>query len=41
MEAQRVGAGSGDWQVAADGGPVRLKSFPAITSEHYRLYHDV
>jgi DUF1680 family protein len=41
LAAQQVGKTSLDWQVATDGGAVRLKSFPAITSEHYRLYHDV
>jgi hypothetical protein len=41
MAAQRTGSESGDWEVAADTGKVRLKPFAAITSEHYRLYHEV
>jgi DUF1680 family protein len=41
MTAQRVGPESNDWYVVADGVKVRLKTFPAITNEHYRLYHEV
>jgi DUF1680 family protein len=37
LQAQRVGA-STDWEVASDQGTVRMKPFPAITSETYRLY---
>jgi DUF1680 family protein len=37
LQAQRIGA-STDWEVAADQGKVRMKPFPAITSESYRLY---
>ena len=41
MTAQRVGPESNDWYVVADGVKMRLKTFPAITNEHYRLYHEV
>ena len=41
MAAHQTGSESSDWEVASDAGKVRLKPFPAITSEHYRLYHDV
>jgi DUF1680 family protein len=41
MAAQRVGTESSDWVVAADEGKVRFKPFPAITNEHYRLYHEL
>jgi hypothetical protein len=41
MAAQRAGSESSDWEVASGAGKVRLKPFPAITSEHYRLYHEV
>lgn len=39
--AQRVASGSSDWEVNSDSGKVLLKPFPAITNEHYRLYHEV
>ncbi|HEY1904025.1 MAG TPA: beta-L-arabinofuranosidase domain-containing protein [Terracidiphilus sp.] len=38
LQAQQVG--SADWEVTTDQGKVRMKSFPAITSESYRLYQD-
>jgi uncharacterized protein len=41
MAAQQSGSESSDWEVASDTGKVRLKPFPAITNEHYRLYHEV
>ncbi len=41
MAAQKAGSDSSDWEVASDAGKVRLKPFPAISSEHYRLYHEV
>jgi len=37
MQAQRIGSSS-DWEVAAGQGKIRLKPFPEITSETYRLY---
>jgi DUF1680 family protein len=37
LQAQRVGA-SGDWEVATAEGKVRMKSFPEISTETYRLY---
>jgi DUF1680 family protein len=41
MAARQVAPGSSDWEVAAAGGKTRLKPFPSITHEHYRLYHEV
>ncbi len=41
MAAQQAGSDSSDWEVASDAGKIRLKPFPAISSEHYRLYHEV
>ena len=41
MAAHQAGSASNDWEVASDTGNVSLKPFPAITSEHYRLYHAV
>jgi DUF1680 family protein len=41
MAAQLVGSESSDWEVASDTGKVRLKPFPVITSERYRLYHEI
>jgi DUF1680 family protein len=40
LQAQRVGASSADWQIATDQGQVVLKPYPAITTEHYRLYQE-
>ncbi len=39
--AQQAGLGSSNWEVASDAGKLRLKPFPAITTEHYRIYHEV
>jgi DUF1680 family protein len=41
MAAQQVGLQSSEWEVASEHGRVRLKSFPSITNERYRLYHEV
>ncbi|GAC1355389.1 MAG: glycoside hydrolase family 127 protein [Acidobacteriaceae bacterium] len=41
MEARRESSSSEDWVVMSDKGPVRLRSYPAIRSEHYRLYQQV
>lgn len=38
MAAQRTGE---EWEVSSGAGKLRLKSFPAITNEKYRLYHEV
>ncbi len=40
LQAQRVSASSPDWEVATDGGKVRMKTFPEITVESYRLYQE-
>jgi DUF1680 family protein len=37
LQAQRIGSSS-DWEVATSQGKIRMKSFPEITSETYRLY---
>jgi hypothetical protein len=36
--AQRISAASNEWQVSTDQGKIQMKTYPAITSEHYRLY---
>jgi len=41
MKAQPVGRESSEWLAGAEGSPLRFKTFPAITHEHYRLYHEV
>jgi DUF1680 family protein len=41
MAAQKTGSDSSDWEMASDAGKIRLKPFPAITTERYRLYHEV
>jgi hypothetical protein len=41
MAAKPVGSQSSEWQVATGRGSIRLKPFPAIANEHYRLYHNV
>jgi len=41
IAAQRVASGSSSWEVNSESGKVLLKPFPAITNEHYRLYHEV
>ncbi|MCU1321681.1 MAG: putative glycosyl hydrolase [Acidobacteriaceae bacterium] len=40
LAAERVGT-SADWQVKTDQGMVSMKSYPAITTETYRLYQEV
>ena len=40
LSAQRVSSTSPDWEVSTDQGKVRMKSFPEITNETYRLYQD-
>ncbi|CAN5693167.1 glycoside hydrolase family 127 protein [soil metagenome] len=40
LAAERVGT-SADWQVKTDQGMVTMKSYPAITTETYRLYQEV
>jgi hypothetical protein len=41
IAAQRAPFGSSDWVISSGIGEVSLKPFPAITNEHYRLYHEV
>jgi DUF1680 family protein len=41
QSAQRVAPDSNEWEAGPEGGKVRLKPYPAITNEHYRLYHEV
>jgi DUF1680 family protein len=38
LSARRASASSRDWLVATDTEPLVMKPFPAITTEHYRLY---
>jgi DUF1680 family protein len=38
LQAQRISSASPDWEVATDQGKIRMKSFPEITHESYRLY---
>jgi len=38
LSARRASASSTDWLVATGGEPLLMKPFPAITTEHYRLY---
>ena len=40
LAAQKVSSTSPDWEVATDQGKVRMKSFPEITNETYRLYQN-
>lgn len=40
LQAQKVASSSGDWEVATEQGKVLMKPFPAITTEHYRLYQE-
>jgi hypothetical protein len=40
LAAQKVSSTSPDWEVTTDQGKVRMKSFPEITNETYRLYQD-
>jgi DUF1680 family protein len=39
LEAQQVGLSS-EWEVATEQGKVRMKPFPSITNETYRLYQE-
>jgi uncharacterized protein len=41
LTAQKLGPDSTDWEVATEQGRVRMKSFAAITHEHYRLYQEI
>jgi hypothetical protein len=41
LAAQQSARGSSDWLVETQTGKVTMKTFPAIKSENYRLYHDV
>lgn len=38
LASQRVSERSAEWEVASTEGKIRMKPFPAITTEHYRLY---
>ncbi len=38
LAAQPLGPTSSDWVVDTDQGKLRMKPYPAITTEHYRLY---
>jgi hypothetical protein len=40
LQAQKVSSASPDWEVTTDRGNLRMKSFPEITNETYRLYQD-
>lgn len=40
LQAQRISSSSGTWEVVTDQGKVQMKPFPAITTEHYRLYQE-
>jgi hypothetical protein len=40
LQAQKISSTSPDWEVTTDQGKVRMKSFPEITNETYRLYQD-
>jgi DUF1680 family protein len=40
MAAQRISS-SGDWEVQTSTGKVLMRPYPAITTEHYRLYQQV
>ncbi len=40
LEAQKLSANSGEFEVATDQGKVRMKPYPAINDEHYRLYQE-
>lgn len=41
LAAQKVSFNSPDFEISTDLGKVRMKSFPEITTETYRLYQDV
>jgi hypothetical protein len=40
LQAHRVGASSGEWEVTTDEGKVVMKTYPAISNEEYRLYQE-
>ena len=40
LAAQRVASSSGEWEVLTDQGKIQMKPYPAITTEHYRLYQE-
>jgi hypothetical protein len=40
LQAQKVSSASPDWEVTTDRGNLRMKSFPEITNETYRLFQD-
>lgn len=40
LGAEKVGT-SGEWRVLTERGDVAMKPYPAITTEHYRLYHEI
>ncbi len=40
LAAQKISSASPDWEVSSDQGKVRMKSFPEITNETYRLYQN-
>jgi DUF1680 family protein len=41
LAARQAAKGSSDWLVETDTGKVTMRTFPAIKSEKYRLYHNV
>ncbi len=41
LSAKQTATGSSEWKIASDRGAMRLKAFPAIQNEKYRLYHEV
>ena len=41
LQARQTGPASSDWDVTTDQGKLLLKPYPAITTEHYRLYQEV
>jgi uncharacterized protein len=40
LQARRAASSAAEWEVTTDLGKVRMKPFPAITTEHYRLYQE-
>jgi hypothetical protein len=41
LAATRQSSTSNDWLISTDGAPVVMRPYPAITTEHYRLYQQV
>jgi DUF1680 family protein len=41
LAARQTGPSSPDWEVATDTGKVVMRPFPAIQTEHYRLYQQI